>query len=532
MRILAVIPARAGSKGIPNKNIRLINGKPMIVYTIERAKQSCWITDIVVTTDSPEIHMIAKQIGVRSKERPAKLCGDDVTLDAVVYDAIDGQEADYIVTLQPTSPTMTEQTLDKAISYCVEQNLDTVISVINHPHLAWVEECGKKVPAYQTRLNRQELPPYYMETGAFMISKRYVVTPTTRIGQNVDVFEVPECEAVDINTFEDLKTAEAILSKKKVGIYVNGNNQRGMGHVYRALELADEFSTAPDLYYDSNQTDRRVFGTTTHRLIPVNGIGELLPILQREQYDLFINDILSTSVDYMIAVRNALPRAKIVNIEDDGEGVIKADLVINALYEHSDLPQIMAGEAYYIASKRFLLYDSIAIKERVERVFICFGGADPQNYTDRLLSIIARETYRDVQFTVVLGRSKENVAQLMTYEQYPNITVFHDVVNIPELMAACDIGITSRGRTGFELAMLGIPTIAMAQNAREEKHGFVDNAHGFTYLGFNPGDMVIEAALNRYLTMSQEERLDRQKKLLSYDLKGGRKRVMGLLNQL
>lgn len=532
MKILAVIPARAGSKGIPNKNIRFLNGRPLVAYAIENAKRSKLITDIVVTTDSPEVKIIAKQMGVSCRERPTALCGDAITLDAVIYDAAQAFDADYIVTLQPTSPTLKVETLDAAISYCIQEELDTLISAINHPHLAWTEEDGVKKPTYQERRNRQYLPPYYSETGAFLITKRSAMKVSSRIGTKVDVYEVPPQEAIDIDTFEDLRCAETILTRKRVAIYVNGNHQRGLGHVYRVLELADEFTSKPVLYYDSNQTDRRIFGETTHTLIPVNGIGALLPILEEEQYDIFINDILATSIDYMIAVRTALPKAKIINFEDDGEGAIKADLVINALYQESHLPQEKVGERHYIAPRLFLLYDSIQIKEKVERVFVSFGGADPQNYTDRLLALLAGERYRSLQFSVVLGRAKANVEELMAYNRFPNIEVWHDVRNMPEIMSACDLGIISRGRTGFELAMLGIPAIAMAQNSCEEKHGFVNNDNGFCYLGKNPSDSTIAATLDMYIAMSRAERLRYQTMLLGHDLKSGRKRVMDLINQL
>ena len=103
---------------------------------------------------------------------------------------------------------------------------------------------------------------------------------------------------------------------------------------------------------------------------------------------------------------------------------------------------------------------------------------------------------------------------------------------MPELMAACDIGITSRGRTGYELALLGIPSIAMAQNEREEKHGFVCNENGFTYIGLNPDDEIIKGNLDLYLTLSVENRKHFQDKLLSHDLRGGRKRVIGLINSI
>ena len=533
MKILSVIPARAGSKGIPNKNIRIIGGHPLIYYAIKNALNSKYITDVIVSTDSPEVKIIATQMGVSVHWRDEALCGDAVTLDAVIADAVDHSVVwDYIITMQPTSPTLTVKTLDSAIQYTMDNCLDTVISAINAPHLSWGVKDGKKVPNYTKRLNRQYLPPCYMETGAFVISKASVVTPKTRIGQKVDVFEVPENESQDVDTFSDLRSVAATLNRQKVAIYVNGNNKRGIGHIYRALELADEFYSKPDIYYDINQTDPAVFGKTTHNLLPVNGIAELFNRCKEEQYNIFINDILTTSIDYMIGLRSVLPDAKIINFEDDGEGALKADLVFNALYSKEGLPQVKAGEKYYISGKTFMFYKPIHIKETVEKVFISFGGADPQNYSDRLLSMICKPEYQRYHFVVVLGRAKQNVEELMKYNSFPNIKVLYDISNMPELMTSCDIGITSRGRTGYELAILGIPSIAIAQNEREEKHGFVCNENGFSYIGLNPDDEIIESNLKMYLSLSQKSRQRFQDKLLSHDLRGGRKRVMGLINNI
>lgn len=531
MKILAVIPARAGSKGIPNKNIRIIGDHPMIYYSIKNALSSRWITDVIVSTDSQEVRIIASQMGVRVRWRDKALCADDVTLDAVVADAVPAEEKwGYIVTMQPTSPTLKVSTLDEAIKYAIDQDLDTVISAINTPHLTWGVKDGKKVPNYSKRLNRQFLPPCYSETGAFIISRASVVTESSRIGSKVDVYEVSESESLDVDTFRDLRNVVTALQEEKVAIYVNGNNKRGIGHIYRALEIADEFFVKPDIYFDTNQTDLAVFGNTKHNLCPINGIAELYMICQKKQYTIFINDILTTSIDYMIGLRSVLPNAKIVNFEDDGEGQIKADLVFNALYQSSDQPQVKAGEQYYIASKTFMFYEPIKIKDKVERVFISFGGADPQNYSDRLLTMISKEEYKDYYFVVVLGRAKYNVEFLLEYNKYKNIKVFYDVENMPELMTSCDIGITSRGRTGYELAILGIPSIAMAQNKREEKHGFVCNENGFTYIGLNPADEIIESNLKMYLNLSRESRQRFQDMLLSHDLRRGRRRVMDLIN--
>ena len=533
MKILSIIPACAESHGIPNKNIRIIGDHPLVYYSIRNALNSKYITDVVVSTDSPEVKIIAQQMGVKVHWRDEALCSDAVTLDAVIYDGIPNEEKwDYIVTMQPTSPTLHVETLDAAIQYTISNNLDTVISAINAPQLSWGIKDGKKVPNYKERLNRQYMPPCYVETGAFLISKGSVISSQTRIGEKIEVFETSQTESINVDTFYDLRTVESVMSSNKVAIYVNGNNKRGIGHIYRALEIADEFYTKPDIYYDSNQTDPAVFGKTSHTLIAVNGIAELFEKCKQEQYKVFINDILTTSIDYMIGLRSVLPKAKLINFEDDGEGTIKADLVFNALYSEGDLPQVKAGEQYYISGKTFMFYEPIAIKDKVERVFISFGGADPQNYSDRLLGMISKPEYKECRFVVVLGRAKKNVDKLLKYREYGNIDVLYDISNMPELMTSCDIGITSRGRTGYELAMLGIPSIAMAQNKREEKHGFVFNENGFTYIGLNPDDEVIESTLKMYMGLSRKARQKFQDKLLGHDLRGGRKRVMGLINSL
>ncbi|WMN48316.1 cytidyltransferase [Vibrio alginolyticus] len=538
MKTIAIIPARAGSKGIPNKNIRLLNGRPLIYYVVNNALSSGLIDEVVVSTNSKEVEIIAQQMGAKVHWRNEQLCGDKITLDSVIYDAAlsySQNDTDIIVTMQPTSPTLKPETLERALVYFKdnENTLDSLISCVNKPHLAWKQDdFGNKYPDYEKRLNRQYLPPYYLETGAFFITRKGCITCESRLGENVEVFEVSEDESIDIDTYSDLKSAEHILSNHRVAFYVNGNTKRGLGHIYRCLELADEFCVNPDIYYDINQTTRETFGESTHNFIGVNGIGELFQILSNKKYDIFVNDILNTTIDYMIALKACNPAKKIINFEDDGEGVLKADLVINALYQNPTVPQMKAGEDFYICGKTFLFYDPIEIKKDVKNVFISFGGADPQNYTDRILEIIKSSEYQKYKFTVVIGRAKENVETLLKYNDIDNIEVLYDVRNMPQLMSECDIAVTSRGRTGYELALLGIPTLAMAQNVREEKHGFVSQENGFNYLGLNPNDNVIKANLDLYLLLEKSERMKIHKKLLEHDLKNGRKRVLGLINSL
>ncbi|OOF08170.1 cytidyltransferase, partial [Salinivibrio sp. PR5] len=279
MKTIAIIPARSGSKGIPNKNIRLLNGKPLIFYAINNALSCDLIDEVIVSTNSKEVEIIAIQMGAKVHWRNEELCGDEVTLDGVIYDSIMNysvSDEDIVVTMQPTSPTLKTKTLKSALSFFKESRLESLISCVNKPHLAWrQDEFGNKFPDYEKRLNRQYLPSYFLETGAFLITRRACITPETRLGKKIDVFEVSEEESIDIDTYSDLKSAEQVLSNYKVAFYVNGNTKRGLGHIYRCLELADEFYVSPDIYYDTNQTTRETFGESTHNFIGVNGIGEL-----------------------------------------------------------------------------------------------------------------------------------------------------------------------------------------------------------------------------------------------------------------
>ncbi|SNU07153.1 CMP-N-acetylneuraminic acid synthetase [Lachnospiraceae bacterium] len=532
MGVTAIIPARAASKSIPNQNVRIVAGHPLVYYSIMKAKKSRYIDRVIVTTDSEDIGIIANQLGVELWKRSDALSRDDVTIDAVVYDVVKNcVDSEYIVTLQPTSPLLSVDTLDNAFEYCFEKKLDSLVAVINDQRYSWVIDDNKRIPNYTRRVNREELPKNYLESGAFLISKTCIVSQESRIGDNTDIYEIPRIESYGIDSFENLQIVKYILQSKKTAIYVNGNNMMGMGHIYRSLEIADELYSKPDIIYNSSITDVSVFGSTTHTLIKVDDEEELINKCKSEQYELFINDVLDTSIDYMNRLRDVLPHTKIVNFEDAGDGILKADVVFNALYNERVLPYVYSGEKYFIIGRRFLYYEPIKIKDKVKNVFISFGGADPSNYTERLLKIVSKENYSNVNFIVVVGRANKNYKKLLRYSN-KNIKIEYDVTNMPELMSKCDFAITSRGRTGFELAYLGIPTIAIAQNHREEMHSFVSNENGFSYIGLNPSDSIIESNLQVYINMSMEVRLEYQKKLLSHDLRSGRTRVMGLINYI
>ena len=536
MKVLAVIPACAGSSTLPNRNIRIICGKPMICYAINNALESKYITDIVVTTNSSIILSIAQQMGVMTRQRDESLCNSWTSVDAVVYDVfnqLDQSDYDYVVTMQSISPALKTSTLDKAFEKIIDEKLDTLISVRNQAQFYWTEKDGAFMPMQKQRVNRHLLPPFYVETGAFMISKACCVKADSRLGERVGCYPLDGDEAIDVYSFGDLVQAEYAIQNRKVAIYTNGNDIIGLGHIFRVLQVADELFTKPDIYYDRAQTNSSVFGSSTHTFIPVDGESGFVNEISQKNYAVVINDVLNTSAEYMSALRKAAPRSKLINFEDEGTGACFADTVINALYEHSDDSRVRVGSQYYIIPKQFLVYKPIKIKETVTRVIVTFGGADPQAYTERILELALKPEYSGIKFYFILGKAKKNASEIATCAALrDNVCVLNDINNMPEMMCRCDAAISSRGRTCFELAALGVPTLSIAQHSREEKHSFICPENGFMCLQTAPDACKLEQAFNTLIFSGRAEREQQQEKMLAHDLRNGRNHIRDLLNEI
>lgn len=492
MRIIAVIPARGGSKGIPRKNIRLMDGKPLIAYAIENAQKTGMIENVLVSTDDEEIADISRMYGAKVIERPEKLGGDSVTLDPVIYHAVNAYEAengavDIVITMQPTSPLMTVQTLKNALNSYLNKEADTMISATNHPHLAWSEVDGKYVPLYKERLNRQYLPKHLTETGAFVISRREYVTEKSRFGQKVDLYEMPEEEAVDIDDYADWTICEMRLKRKKIIIRAEGYPEIGLGHIYRAILLSNSLMEHNVIIVLSEKSQLGIQKVRERFLkyYVIKDETEFEELLKQEQPDILINDILNTSVQYMENTRTLAKR--VVNFEDIGEGSHLADAVINALYEKG-LPgeNYFWGHKYYCLRDEFLITPPREFSTEVENVLIAFGGTDPGHYTEKVLDVIESmptDEKLEYQFVLGLGFDREKEFNERVGKSRHNISVIKDVKMMSKYMAKADIAISSQGRTMYELAAMKVPTIIMAQNERETTHEFGYLKNGFMNLG-------------------------------------------------
>ena len=228
--ILAIIPARKGSKRVRNKNMRLINNKPLIYYTISEALKSKKITDVILTTDSKKILAYGKKFTKLYTPflRPSKLSRDHVETFPVMKHAllamekIKNKKYDFVILLQPTCPQRSYIDINKSIDLIIKKKADTVISVTdvgpNHPfrmkrilHNGQIANIFSHLK-YENMKPIQKLEKFYIRNGSIYISKRITFNNSKSfVGKKIFPYYMPYNRSINIDTIDDL-----FLARKKI----------------------------------------------------------------------------------------------------------------------------------------------------------------------------------------------------------------------------------------------------------------------------------------------------------------------------
>jgi CMP-N-acetylneuraminic acid synthetase len=230
MRVLGLVPARGGSKGVPRKNIKPLGGKPLLAWTAEAALGSKQLARVVLTTDDEEIAEVGRAVGLDVPFlRPADLAGDKVPTLPVVQHAVRwleerGDRFDAICLLQPTNPLRTTATIDGCIELFERTGADSLVTTLRvpaeyNPHWVYFEQpdgglqlaTGEATPIPR----RQDLPAAFHREGSVYLTRRDIlVNLSTLYGSRVVGYEVEPSTAVNIDTVEDWQRAEALLSTR------------------------------------------------------------------------------------------------------------------------------------------------------------------------------------------------------------------------------------------------------------------------------------------------------------------------------
>lgn len=232
---IAIIPARSGSKGLPDKNIIDLNGRPLMAYTIDAAQKSNCFEEVMVSTDSEKYAEIAKSCGARVPFlRQSVTSGDtagswDVVREVLANYANNGRHFDYVALLQPTSPLRDERDIAAAFDMLKDSKINNVISVteVEHP----VQWCFKMPEDYSMReiakspysyMRRQDLEVHYIQNGAIYLVRADKITNASYniYDDNCYGYIMPKEKSIDIDAGIDLEIAAIMMQKH--GAVCNG----------------------------------------------------------------------------------------------------------------------------------------------------------------------------------------------------------------------------------------------------------------------------------------------------------------------
>ena len=543
INVIAVIPARGGSKGIPRKNLRPLAGKPLIWYAIQACTSVRPEIRVVVSTDDDEIALFSERFGAKVLRRPPGLSGDEVTLDPVIVGAVRQAEEQYserydlVLTVQPTSPLVLPSDLERAIARFEDANVDTVLSVVDDKHLCWTMRDGVPVPIYSKRVNRQQLMPNFRETGAIIACRRNQLERGTRIGGRVALHEVPHERSFDIDTPVDFYLCESILARKRIVFVVVGHAAVGLGHAFRSVTLAHEMVRHAVSFICPETSDLAIEYIRRHNYpVEVCARENLLDTVLAQRPDMVVNDILDTDAAYVSALKSSSVR--VVDFEDLGDGCEHADLVVNALYPHPlQSNHTLVGAAYFCLRDEFLHLPATAHGNSLDRVLVTFGGVDEGDLTARVLRLLVPLCIdRRIAIDVVTGPGyahRAGLDSLVRQLGYPLLDVVPATQRISDYMVRAGMAVTSGGRTVLELAALRVPTVVICQNRKEMTHTFASDENGILSLGYRGevGDARIASALGQVLG-NAHIRATMRERMARHDFTQGKRRVIERMEAL
>ena len=220
--IIAIIPARGGSKGIPNKNIIDCMGKPLIAHSIEYAKESDLVTSIYVSTDDAKIAEVAKQYGAEIIDRPDSISGDTATTESAIEHVLNNiPKPDIVILLQATSPLRPKESLNKSIEKMISEKYDSLLSLSPTHRFSWKINGDEAIPKYdfKNRPRRQDIlesEQAYIENGSiYIFTYENFIKHNNRLGGKIGYVVFEEEFSFEIDTPTDLIVIDSIAKTIK-----------------------------------------------------------------------------------------------------------------------------------------------------------------------------------------------------------------------------------------------------------------------------------------------------------------------------
>lgn len=537
-RVLGIVPARGGSRGVPRKNIRRLAGRPLIAYTLAAVVESGVVDRVILSSEDEEILTWASLHGYEVAARPHDLAHDHATIAEVALQVADelGWQ-DIVAVFQPTSPMRSARSIRDALEAFRNSGADSLMSVAREEHLFWydaLDDPQSATPLFASRVNRQIATHRVLrETGGIQLIRADQLRQTQgMVADNHYLYELPPGEALDIDSVDDLIAAQRKLEQGSVVFRLRANRGVGSGHLQHCLQLAEEL-VDQRLSFLLVDCDPFVDELLQERGYPFRRETDLafdLEALRGAGRNLVVNDLLDTNEKDVLVERSL--DFLVVNIEDGGPGAWLADWVVNALYQlDAAMTNAVSGAKWATLRTEFHDVPAKEVRDRPERILITFGGTDPGALAPRFAAVLADTLSPEVEIVVVVGLGAEQS------EFPPRCVVRRHTRSMAAEMLAADLVLTAAGRTVYESAATGTPVVVVAQNAREATHAHLGYDSGVVFLGIGPlvDDSSVAAVIQRLLA-DHTLRLELSHRLrASIDVRGSERladRIRSLLKGL
>ncbi len=221
MKFIAEIPVRLGSKRVPKKNLRLINGKPMVAYAVEAAKASKYLEDVYINSESEILKKLANELGVKFYKRKEELAKDEVTSDEFNYDFLQNNDCDALVMVNPVSPLIEPEDIDNAIEYFLKNDFDTMISVNEVRLQAFYKNEPINIRIDEKLKMTQNILPIQICSWAVTIWKKSSFIESFEkngfavFNGKLGFFPLSPLKALKVSYEDDFKLAESIITSRK-----------------------------------------------------------------------------------------------------------------------------------------------------------------------------------------------------------------------------------------------------------------------------------------------------------------------------
>jgi spore coat polysaccharide biosynthesis predicted glycosyltransferase SpsG/CMP-N-acetylneuraminic acid synthetase len=530
------IPAVKKNVAFTDDLVKKLAGVSLIQRAIDKAREISEPEHIYIITDSEEICLICKRNNVRNIYDPElKLeFREDFGSIGVLLGEIVLNYGDVII-LSPYSPLQETSEIIEAYTTYKEGNFDSLLPVLQKKHKLF--HCNPNGTRACKIFNAEN--GILIEVSSFQIlSCDHLKGQENKDQGKLLPYRINH-ESIEISSYQDWWICEKLLKRKRIVFRIIGDPYVGMGNIFRSLALAHEI-TDHEIRFVCDEESRIAANKLAgydYWLGCFNKHDILANIIDLKP-DLVINDILDTSREYILALREQ--GIRVVNFEDLGSGASLTNLTINELYGEQKFQgkNVFWGHDYFFLRDEFNDAASHSFSRDIDGLLLTFGGTDYNDFTRKIFAEILPVCQRNkIKIYVVTGEGysfkeefKEEIADFGNDE----VEFIYATGIMSSVMEKTQVAIVSNGRTLYELAHMNIPAIVLPHHEREKMHQFGCKENGFVNVGLYQGSSTRKKVGLEFekLIMDHEHRLSLFNRMKAFGFTDNKDKVVDMVLNL